>query len=66
MINKLQQAVLQGDDPGEPLILFPGYGKDFNIESVTSTLVDIPTVRCHTLAQTSVTTQNYVLVKVKL
>jgi muconate cycloisomerase len=66
MINKLPQAVLQGDDPAEPVTLFSGYGKDFNIESVTSTLVDIPTVRCHTLAQTSVTMQNYVLVKVKL
>jgi len=40
--------------------------RDLAIHSVTSTIVDVPTVRKHKLSQTSVTAQNYVLVQVRL
>ena len=66
MINKSPQAVLEGTTGEDSLPLFSPCGKDLCIESVTSTLLDIPTVRSHTLANTFVTMQNYVLVKVRL
>ena len=40
--------------------------RDFAIRSVRSTIVDVPTVRRHKLAQTSVTAQSYVIVQVLL
>ena len=40
--------------------------RDFAIEAVTSTIVDVPTVRKHKLSQTSVTAQNYVIVQLRL
>ncbi len=40
--------------------------RDLVIHSITSTIVDVPTVRKHKLSQTSVTAQNYVLVQVRL
>ena len=40
--------------------------RDFVVRSVTSTIVDVPTVRKHKLSQTSVTAQNYVIVRIKL
>jgi len=40
--------------------------RDLAIRAITSTIVDVPTVRKHKLSQTSVTAQNYVLVQVRL
>ena len=40
--------------------------RDFVVRSVTSTIVDVPTVRKHKLSQTSVTAQNYVIVRIQL
>lgn len=40
--------------------------KNFTIRSVTSLIVDIPTIRKHKLSQTSVTAQNYVIVRIRL
>src|SRR3954466_10747280 len=40
--------------------------RDLVIQEVTSTIVDVPTVRKHKLSSTSVTAQNYVLVRVRL
>jgi muconate cycloisomerase len=40
--------------------------RDLAIQSVRSTIIDVPTVRKHKLSQTSVTAQNYVLVQIKL
>src|SRR6516162_952056 len=39
---------------------------DLAIATVRSTIVDVPTVRRHKLSQTSVTTQSYVIVEVRL
>ncbi len=40
--------------------------RDLAIRSITSTIVDVPTVREHKLSQTAVRAQNYVLVRVLL
>ncbi|SHF42035.1 muconate/chloromuconate family cycloisomerase [Acidocella aminolytica] len=40
--------------------------KDFAIHSVVSLIVDVPTIRKHKLSQTSVTAQNYVIVRIRL
>lgn len=40
--------------------------RDLTVEAIETFLVDIPTVRRHKLSQTSVTAQNYVLVRVRL
>jgi muconate cycloisomerase len=40
--------------------------RDLAIAAVRSTIVDVPTVRRHKLAQTSVTAQSYVIVEVRL
>ncbi len=40
--------------------------RDVTIQSVTSHIVDVPTVRKHKLSSTSVTAQNYVIVQVRL
>ena len=40
--------------------------RDLVIREVTSTIVDVPTVRKHKLSSTSVTAQNYVIVRVRL
>src|SRR4051794_25746460 len=40
--------------------------RDLVIQEVTSHIVDVPTVRKHKLSSTSVTAQNYVLVRVRL
>lgn len=40
--------------------------RDLAIVSVTSTIVDVPTVRKHKLSNTSVTAQNYVIVTVRI
>jgi len=39
---------------------------DLAIATVRSTIVDVPTARRHKLSQTSVTTQSYVIVEVRL
>jgi muconate cycloisomerase len=39
---------------------------DLAVRSISSTIVDVPTVRRHKLSNTSVTAQNYVIVQVKL
>jgi hypothetical protein len=39
---------------------------ELNVRKLTSTIVDVPTVRKHKLSQTSVTAQNYVIVRVQL
>jgi muconate cycloisomerase len=40
--------------------------RDLTIESIRSTIVDVPTVRAHKLSQTSVTAQSYVIVQIRL
>ena len=40
--------------------------RDLAIQAISSTIVDVPTVRRHKLAQTSVTAQSYVIVEVRL
>jgi muconate cycloisomerase len=40
--------------------------RELNVRKLTSTIVDVPTVRKHKLSQTSVTAQNYVIVRVQL
>ena len=40
--------------------------RDLTINSISSTIVDVPTVRRHKLSQTSVTAQSYVLVRIRL
>src|SRR3954453_13517737 len=40
--------------------------RDLAIHSVQSTIVDVPTVRQHKLSSTSVTAQNYVIVRLRL
>ena len=40
--------------------------RDYAIVAITGTIVDVPTVRQHKLAQTSVTAQSYVIVQVRL
>src|SRR3954463_3078284 len=40
--------------------------RDLAVREVRSTIVDVPTVRKHKLSSTSVTAQNYVLVRVRL
>ena len=40
--------------------------RDLAIREITATIVDVPTVREHKLSQTSVRSQNYVLVRVRL
>ena len=40
--------------------------RDFAVEAVTATIVDVPTVRKHKLSQTSVTAQSYVIVQLRL
>ena len=41
-------------------------GRDVIVHSVTSHIVDVPTVRKHKLSSTSVTAQNYVITEVRL
>ena len=43
-----------------------GLARDLAVASVTSTIVDVPTVRRHKLSQTSVAAQSYVLVRIRL
>ena len=45
--------------PGRP-------ARDLAIDSIRSTIVDVPTVRRHKLSQTSVTAQSYVVVELRL
>lgn len=40
--------------------------RDLAVEAITSTIVDVPTVRRHKLSNTSVTAQSYVVVQVRL
>ncbi len=40
--------------------------RDLAIEAITSTIVDVPTVRRHKLSNTSVTAQSYVIAQVRL
>ncbi len=40
--------------------------RDLTVETIRSTIADIPTVRKHKLSQTSVTAQSYVIVQVRL
>ena len=43
-----------------------GLARDLAVASITSTIVDVPTVRRHKLSNTSVSAQNYVIVQVRL
>ncbi len=52
--------------PDSHLVDTAPLARDLAIHSVTSTIVDVPTVRQHKLSQTSVTAQSYVLVQVRL
>lgn len=52
--------------PGSPLLDMDHLARDLAIHAITSTIVDVPTVRKHKLSQTSITAQNYVLVQVRL
>ena len=47
-------------------IITSGVQGDLVVRKLTSTIVDVPTVRKHKLSQTSVTAQNYVIVRVQL
>ena len=50
-----------------PLHAVPGdLARDLAVVSITSTIVDVPTVRRHKLSNTSVTAQSYVIVQVRL
>src|SRR6185312_13335182 len=40
--------------------------RELNVRKLTSTIVDVPTVRKHKLSQTSVTAQSYVIVQLRL
>jgi muconate cycloisomerase len=40
--------------------------RDLIVEAITSTIVDVPTVRQHKLSQTSVTAQSYVIIELRL
>jgi muconate cycloisomerase len=40
--------------------------RDLTIETIQATIVDVPTVRKHKLSSTSVTAQNYVIVRIRL
>ena len=40
--------------------------RDLAVASITSTIVDVPTVRRHKLSNTSVSAQNYVIVQIRL
>src|SRR6478752_4509749 len=53
MLNPERALVLDGAD-------------DLAVRSISSTIVDVPSVRRHKLSNTSVTAQNYVIVQVKL
>jgi muconate cycloisomerase len=44
----------------------PDLCRDLAIEVITTTIVDVPTVRRHQLSQTSVTAQSYVIVELRL
>ena len=44
----------------------PDLCRDLAIETITTTIVDVPTVRRHKLSQTSVTAQSYVIVELRL
>src|ERR1700760_4149241 len=44
----------------------PDLCRELAIEAITSTIVDVPTVRQHKLSQTSVTAQSYVIVELRL
>ncbi len=51
----------------DPLHAVPGnLARDLAVASITSTIVDVPTVRRHKLSNTSVTAQSYVIVQVRL
>ena len=51
----------------DPLHAIPGdLARDLAVVSITSTIVDVPTVRRHKLSNTSVTAQSYVIVQLRL
>lgn len=54
-------ATLMRDAADEPV-----GAREAEIVSVTTTIVDVPTVRAHKLSQTQVTHQSYVIVRVRL
>src|SRR5258708_6608955 len=43
-----------------------GLSRDLVVRDLTSHIVDVPTVRKHKLSSTSVTAQNYVIVRLRL
>jgi len=50
-----------------PLHAVPGdLARDLAVASITSTIVDVPTIRRHKLSNTSVTAQSYVIVQARL
>ncbi|HYZ22038.1 MAG TPA: muconate/chloromuconate family cycloisomerase [Rhodopila sp.] len=52
--------------PDRPTAVPSELRRDLSIQAISSTIVDVPTVRRHKLAQTSVTAQSYVIVEVRL
>ncbi len=49
-----------------PIPVPPDLRRDLTIEAVSTTIVDVPTVRRHKLSQLSVTAQSYVIVEIRL
>jgi muconate cycloisomerase len=52
--------------PDSPISVPADLHRDLIVEAITSTIVDVPTVRRHKLSQTSVTAQSYVIVELRL
>ena len=52
--------------PDSPIIVPADLRNDLAIQSIRSTIVDVPTVRRHKLSSLSVTAQSYVIVEVRL
>jgi muconate cycloisomerase len=52
--------------PQSPISVPADLHRDLIVEAITSTIVDVPTVRRHKLSQTSVTAQSYVIVELRL
>ena len=66
MLDALQARAETGAETGAETAAEAGPARDFAIEAVTATIVDVPTVRRHKLSQTSVTAQNYVIAQLRL
>jgi muconate cycloisomerase len=52
--------------PDTLLNVAAGLARDMSIASISATIVDVPTIRGHKLSNTSVTAQNYVIIRLRL